>query len=248
MSDLIGAELLKLRTIRVFWGYVLVGLALVPLTIALTMTTAGEAGPTLAGSEGVRNVLSAASSAALILLLLGVMVVAGEVHHGTLTSTFLVRADRTRVVAAKVAATSVVAVVTACAASALALAVGLPWLALRGVDVGAYGSAIGLAVLGALAATTLSAVIGVGIGALVRNQNVAVTGVLVWTVGIETLLVTFVPEIGRWLPGGASSALTGVATPERGLLAGWAGALVLAAYATAFVAAGARVLVRRDVG
>jgi hypothetical protein len=91
-------------------------------------------------------------------------------------------------------------------------------------------------------------VIGVGIGALVRNQNIAVTGVLVWTVGIETLLVTFVPEIGRWLPGGASSALTGVATPERGLLAGWAGALVLAAYATAFVAAGARVLVRRDVG
>ena len=59
--------------------------------------------------------------------------------------------------------------------------------------------------LGVLLATTLSPIVGVGFGALVPNQTVAVTAALVWITTVEGLLVCYRPEFGRWLPGGASS-------------------------------------------
>jgi len=56
-----------------------------------------------------------------------------------------------------------------------------------------------------------------------------------------------VPEVGRWLPGGAAGALAGTATAEGGLLPFWAAALVLLAYAAAAAVAGERALARRDL-
>ena len=55
------------------------------------------------------------------------------------------------------------------------------------------------------------------------------------------------PEVGRWLPGGAAGALAGTATAEGGLLPFWAAALVLLAYAAAAAVAGERALARRDL-
>ena len=70
---------------------------------------------------------------------------------------------------------------------------------------------------------------------------------LIWSQVVEGLLVGFLPEVGRWLPGGAASALAGVETPNGGMLPMWAAAVVLAAYGLAFAAAGAAALARRDV-
>jgi hypothetical protein len=114
------------------------------------------------------------------------------------------------------------------------------------VEVSLLSGDVGFVLLGALAATALSAPVGIGIGALLRNQTVAATVALVW-VFMEAPLVGFAPEIGRWLPGGASSALTEVATAEGGLLPMWAGALVFAGYGLAFAAAGTRFVLRRDI-
>lgn len=50
-------------------------------------------------------------------------------------------------------------------------------------------------------------VIGVAIGALVRNQIAAVVGVLVWMLAIEQIVIPAYPAIGRWMPGGATYAL-----------------------------------------
>jgi ABC-2 type transport system permease protein len=59
--------------------------------------------------------------------------------------------------------------------------------------------------------------------------------------------VSFAPAIGRWLPGGAASALTGVATANGGLLPMWGGALLVTLYGLAFTAAGTRLILRRDI-
>ena len=88
---------------------------------------------------------------------------------------------------------------------------------------------------------------GVGFGAVVTNQTVAITIALIWSQVVEGLLVGFLPEVGRWLPGGAASALSGIETPNGGMLPMWAAAIVLAAYGLAFAAAGAAALARRDV-
>jgi ABC-2 type transport system permease protein len=244
MSNLIRAELLKLRTLRSFWWYVASALAFVPVSIAQAIYS-GTA--SLDTSEGVRNVMAASSSGGVILLLIGILAMAGEFRHNTATPTFLVTPDRTRVVRAKLAAASIAGVCVAAVASLLTLAIAIPWLQVRDVDVSLLSGDVGFVLLGAVIATALAPLVGIGVGALVPNQTVAVTVMLVWTFVVESLLVAFMPGIGRWLPGGAASALTGVETPNGGLLPMWAGVLVFAGYAFAFSAIGTRFVVRRDV-
>ena len=47
--------------------------------------------------------------------------------------------------------------------------------------------------------------IGVGVGALIRNQIAAVVAALAWTFIVEQLLVALFPDIGKWTPGGAAT-------------------------------------------
>lgn len=249
MRNMIHAELLKLRTTRMFYGNALAAMAFVPISLAIAIQTAGQPGgsPALDTSEGVRNVMSAASSGTVVVLIIGILVMAGEFRHNTATPTFLVSPDRKRVVGAKLVASTLVGAGIAAAASALTLAIALPWLSAKDVDVTLLGGDVGLVLLGAMAATALYALVGVGLGSLVRNQTAAVVVALVWVMVVEGLLVSFVPQVGRWLPGGAVAALTGVATPDGGLLPMWGGALLFALYGLAFAAAGIRLVLRRDV-
>ena len=249
MSDLIRAELLKLRTTRMSWWIAAAALAFVPLGIALAIQAAGQAGnATLDSSEGLRNVILAASSGGVLVLVLGIFVVAGEFRHDTATATFLINPDRGRVVGAKLVAAGLagVAVGVGVGASLVTLAVAVPWLSAKGVDLGAHSGDIALVLLAALAATVLSAVVGVGFGALLPNQVAGVTVALVWTLLVDGLVVEFVPEIGRWFPGAAARALS-ADTSQGNLLPIWVGTLVFAGYGLAFAAAGTRLVLRRDI-
>jgi ABC-2 type transport system permease protein len=248
MKHLIQAELLKLRTTRSFWLYIVAALAFVPVTVALAVTGAGQDGSMpLASSDGVRNVFGSAAGGGVMLLLIGIYVMAGEFRHNTATSTFLITPDRRQVVGAKLAASGIVGFLVGLAASAVTLAVALPWLSAKDVDLAAHTGDIAVVLLGVLLAATLSPIVGVGFGAVVPNQTVAVIAALIWVTTVEGLAVSFRPEVGRWLPGGASSALTETATANGGLLPIWGGALLFAAYGLAFAAAGSRLVLRRDI-
>ena len=61
--------------------------------------------------------------------------------------------------------------------------------------------------LAAFVAPAVDGVIGVGVGALVRNQIAAVAGVLVWMVPAEQILLSEYPAVGRWTPTGAAFGL-----------------------------------------
>lgn len=102
MTRLISAELLKLRSTRTFLGCVLAALALVPISVALAILEAGPHGAyMLNSSAGVRHVLAAAGSAASVVVVVGILTMAGEFRHSTATATFLITPQRGRVVAAK---------------------------------------------------------------------------------------------------------------------------------------------------
>jgi hypothetical protein len=191
--------------------------------------------------------MAAGSSGAVILLVIGILITSGEFRHGTATSTFLISPDRRRVIAAKLVAAGIVGASVAAAASLLTIAIAVPWLRSEGVSILDYRSDAALALVGAVLATVLGAVVGVGLGALVRNQTAAITIALVWTQVVEALLVGFLPEVGRWFPGGAANAVAGVATPNGGLLPMGAAALLLMGYGLLFAAAGASATVRRDI-
>ena len=102
-----------------------------------------------------------------------------------------------------------------------------------------------LLVLGTLCMTALWAALGVGFGALIKNQVFAVIGLIAWTLFVDNLLRALVPDVGRFTPVGVSDSLT--AGFADYLLAPAAGGLLLLGYAIAFVGAGALVVARRDV-
>lgn len=247
MNNLIHAELLKLRTTRTFWWSVVGALAFVPVSIALAIAKVGTpGGQSLDSVEGFRNVLAAASSGGLLVLLIGIVIMAGEFRFNTITSTFLITPDRKQGVGAKLAAASLVGLGIAAVSSLLTLAIALPWLASRHVDVGSHSSDIVIVLLGGIAATAISGMVGVGVGALVTNQTLAVTVTLTWSLLVEGMVVNFAPGVGRWLPGGAAGAMSGAATYSN-LLPIWAAAILFASYGLAFAAAGTRFALRRDI-
>jgi ABC-2 type transport system permease protein len=242
----IRAELGKLRTLRSFWWTVAATLAFVPVSIAIAMNGGGDA-PALDTTEGFRNVMAAASSGGVLMLIIGILMTAGEFRHGTITSTLLITPDRKRMIGAKLASSAIVGAALGVAASVLTLAIALPWLAQRDIDLGAHGTDILIVLAGGIAATALGAVMGVGLGALMTNQTLAVTATLVWVFVVESLLAAFAPGVGRFFPGGAVSAMSSVAPPSGDALPVWIAGLLVAGYALVAAEAGSRLVARRDI-
>ncbi|MGH2720013.1 MAG: ABC transporter permease [Actinomycetota bacterium] len=248
MTRLVRTELLKIRTARLTYGLLGVALVMTVLSVAGAILTAGLPGTFATDSPAfVRSVAAAAWSGGTFVLILGILSITGEFRHGTVTSTFLVTPRRGRVVVAKMVAGALVGLLFSVVACALTVAVALPWLGARGIDV-RVGPDVVPVLLGVVATTTIYGMVGVGLGALVRNQVAAVVTALVWTSVLEGVAVMLLAEVGRWLPGGAVQALFGTGTPSGGtLLPGWGGALLLVAYGLAFALAGSRFVLRRDV-
>lgn len=246
MRNLISAELLKLRTTRAFWAYVASIVVFVPISIALSINVANDQNP-LTTSDGIRAVFSASSSGLLMAVLLGITMSAGEFRNNTATPTFLITPNRRRVMAAKALAGALLGLVLAAVSAVLTVAVATPWLRARNIDVSLLSADVIIPIAGALLSLALGVIFGIGIGGLIHNQTVAITVMVVWTSIIETLLTGFVPEIGRWLPTGAASALGGTWTFEGGLLPFWAAALVLSGYCAAAAAAGTHLITRKDL-
>jgi ABC-2 type transport system permease protein len=248
MHTLTAAELLKLRTTRTFWWYVLATVLFVPVSIAVAVNRAGTTGyAPLDSTDGVRTVFASASGGGILLTLIGITLIAGEFRFQTAVGTFLVTPDRRRVLGAKLAAASLVGAALGLICSLLTLVVAIPLLEHRGVDVAAHGSSIAGVLAGCVAGTAISGLVGVGIGALLRNQTLAIVVTLVWLFLVESMLIAFATGIGRWLPGGAASALAGTDVGTGDLLPAWGAALLFAAYGLAFAAAGSRFVLRRDV-
>ena len=133
------------------------------------------------------------------------------------------------------------------ASSAAVLAVGLPWLRAKGIEVAIADPGVAARVAGLAVAVALYAVLGTALGALLRNQFAAlVVGLLMWQGSVEQLLVGVLrrPGLERWLPDGAALALT---APGDGTLPMWAGALVFAACGLVLALLGGRLVARRDL-
>jgi ABC-2 type transport system permease protein len=243
MIDQLLSELRKMRSTRTNLGLLIGMVALTLLTVVINGFVLSMA--ELRSHDNQHLVLSAGTSGALFASLIGVMATTSEFRHGTIRSTFLVTPDRSRVIAAKVVASLLMGVVFGLVAIGLSFGVGYAILAGRGIDFALDTGHVALLVLGTVFMTALWAAMGVGIGAVVRNQVFAVIGVIVWAFFVDNLIRALLPDVGRFTPVGASDAVT--AGFADYLLAPALGALLLAVYAMVFVAAGAVLVARRDV-
>ncbi|MGH2954206.1 MAG: ABC transporter permease [Solirubrobacterales bacterium] len=238
------AELLKQRSIPTTGGLFAAMLGLVLLAVVLhgVGLPAGD----LAVSDNQLMVFGRGEFlGALFAALLGAMSVTGEIRHGTIRPTFLVSPGRTRVVAAKVGVGALVGGGFGLAASALAAGVGVAMLGARGIDLQLDAGDYALLVAGGTAASALWAAIGVGVGALVRDQVPTLIGISAWILFVEGLFGGNLAEVSKFAPGTLGMAVSGQ-DPDA-LLAPAISLLLLAVYAAAAAAAGWLATTRRDV-
>ena len=240
------SELRKMRTTRTNAG-LLLGLVALILLAVIAGSFGSEA--ELALRENQRDLVGNGAFAAVFAALIGVMAITSEFRHGTIRATFVFTPARTLVVAAKMLASVVAGVVFGALGSGLALGVGVLIIRVRGYDVLLDSGDVRRLLVGTVVMSALWAALGVGLGALVRNQVFAIVGLFAWVFVVETIVVQYLPGAGRFAPGAAGAALTGdaVADSSMHLLSAPVGGALLAAYAAAFVLLGALVTSRRDV-
>jgi ABC-2 type transport system permease protein len=182
---------------------------------------------------------------ALFAALLGAMSFTAEIRHGTIRPTFLINPWRGRVVAAKVGASTLIGAGFGLAASVIGAAAGTALLGARGVDMQLDGGDYTLLIAGGTAASALWAAIGVGIGALLRNQVPTLIGISAWLLFVEGLFGEGVMDLGRYAPGLLGMAVSGQ-EPDT-LLAPGLSLFLLALYAGAIAVTGLLATNRRDV-
>ncbi|HEY0447666.1 ABC transporter permease subunit [Actinophytocola sp.] len=195
----------------------------------------------------VESAYSMAQQGYLFAMIMGVLVVAGEYRHQTITWALLVTPRRERVIAGKLVACGVLGLLTGLAAVVVTVPVAA--LLLAGAGYPAWAPGVPVALAGSVLSTLLWTMFGGALGALLRNQVAAIVVAFGWFFYAEWALVALVPAVGRWTPTGAAKAVSGwtpvdVAGP---LLPMWAGGLVFLGYTAAAAAVATAVSVRRDV-
>lgn len=244
MRAQLRAEVLKLRSTRTAIGLMAAMLALV--VVAVVLHSYGVPQENLEAPSGQLTFVVGWGEVlgALFAGLLGAMSFTEEIRHGTIRPTLLVTPRRGRVVAAKCSATSLAGAVFGLAATSAAAVTGRFALAARGQAVSLDGGDYVLLIAGGAAAAALWAVIGLGVGAMIRSQVPTIVGLLAWVLFVESLLVDNAPGVGRFAPGALGQSISGL-RPDT-LLAPASSAVVLALYAAGAVGAGAVATIRRD--
>jgi ABC-2 type transport system permease protein len=246
MIPLLRAELLKLRTTRTF-------LALTAVTVVTSALLAGVAAYlTKAGGDGALVDVFTSDTSGLFVLVLAIVGITGEWRHRTIAGALLAVPDRVRFLAAKTLAYAVAGAVLSLAVSVAITVVGVVVLEWRGVPLPAAGALVEQYARNGFVALLMGG-LGVGIGAVARNQAAGIVAALVLLFVIEPAVIGFVPEAGRFGPFGALPLPITDVPPEAvgmgdlDVVPGGVAALLMLAWIGAVFAAGAALLRRRDV-
>jgi ABC-2 type transport system permease protein len=246
MKRLLRSELIKLRTTRTF--YALAGVA-IGLSLLLTVLTASIGTNTKA--DVLDNVFQNDVST-LFIMILAIVGITGEWRHRTITSSLLAAPDRVRFLGAKTLAFAAAGALLSLAISIAVAIVAYAILGSRDQPTPPLGDVIELMGRNVGVAALLGA-FGVGVGSLLRNQAVAIVGILILGFVVDSLLGAFAPGVETFSPTGAlPNAIQGIdpgdvgmsevdflaAIPAVGAMLVWIGALF---------GLGAALLVKRDV-
>ena len=245
MQCLIRSELLKLRTVRGPWLLLAAG----PVLVIAGISGLVVSGTSVHDPAAQAKALAHVGLTSIFTLLFGVVAVAGEYRHRTITDTYLSTPERGRVLGAKLVVYAALAALAGVVSSLVGLAVAAAWWADKGAPFGWGDSAMWATIGGGIAWNAIFAAIGVSAGALIRNLVGAVAASLAWIALVEGVVGQLIGNLARWLPFYAGQALGagGAAMLPEGLLPRLGALVVLLGYAAIFALAALAVSVRRDV-
>ncbi|GAA2079079.1 ABC transporter permease [Actinomadura alba] len=264
MRRLIKAEFRRLLATRM-WLVTLLVAALLGGGLIGMMTIVGPENfdppmPGLQTEAGVRSVLGMLGFTAFVPAAIGTLAVTSEYRYRTVNFTFLFAPHRWQVLTAKLVTYGVAGMLYGLVLTGTAAVAFFGAVAARGVSLGMpTGTVIELLARIAVAMVAYT-VLGVGMGALIRNQTAALCVVIGYLYAGEMLLM-MIPGINLvypWLPGGATASLTDftavadamsqqLSTDPVHLLSPVAGAMVLMGYTALASAAAVLRPMRRDI-
>jgi ABC-2 type transport system permease protein len=246
MTRLFAAELVKLRTLRSTWGFLVVALLFAGLVAAGNIGGSGEE-DRLDPELQFRIVLDAAFPGSILALLFGIILVTNEFRHGTIARTLLATPRRPRFVAVKLLTGGVTGGLLMVAMIVVIAITASIWLGVLDVPLAADEAADGA--WRALLVASLAGLLGSAIGGAVHSQVGALVGALLWMFVLEPICWVIVgllhmEGVADYLP---AAALGGsVDTSDEGLPWARSVAVVLAWTAVASALALLRTT-RRDI-
>jgi ABC-2 type transport system permease protein len=288
---LLRAEILKARTTNIWWIFGLCALVAVGVSLVLNCWLAsvdidsvrnprsdselppGVLGPStdVAGvvARNAANIYTSGQFFGLMLVMLfGALLITNEYFHQTATTTFLATPQRARVVLAKLGAAAVIAVAGWAVVTVVSVAVGAVYLSrILGESTALDVWSVQRSVLMNLLAYVVWAVLGIGLGALLRNQLAAtLTGAGLYFLGSQAVQLAFLalyavidhPLVIKSMvlaPSIASQVMISAEPTtfwftEEGPILGpqwWVGLIILLAYGVVAGVVGTLIIRRRDI-
>jgi len=242
---LVRADLRKITTTRLLWGFLAV-LALIAALNASLIILATDADGTkgfIATAEDQRTLLAFAYNALFGTALFGAIAAAREYAHNTIVPTMLLAPRRHVAMLAQFAAVLVAGAVLGLAGGSLVMIAGA--ISMPFADTTLLLSVGTIVQL--LAATTFAgaagAVLGAGLGAIVRNPGGAVTSVVLVVFIGPPMVVQMTTAAASWVPQTLAASLSGIAGGSGAAAA--VAVLAIWALVPAVIALG--VVSRRDV-
>jgi ABC-type transport system involved in multi-copper enzyme maturation permease subunit len=266
-AALLKSEFRKLVYARSTWwllggavAFSSLGVGVMPLILnANTAQVGGTVTTGLMNSEAIGAMFGKAAAGYYFSMILGAMLLAGEFAKGTAIATFLAAPKRSSVLWAKVVMAALVGLGVQIISGAIASGVGALVLTnFKHADppISAFGD---LALTASVSGIVLG-LVGLAVGALVRNQTGAIVGLLAWMFLIDPILTVLTQvmhyEVGKYLftaliSGMMDLHLSGLTSSRMlgGLdyLSPLVSMAVLLAYAAALVAAALATSLRRDI-
>ena len=242
---LVRAEIRKLTTTKLPWGFlaVLVVIAGIDAAVVVFGTDMDGTKGFIATAADQQSLMAFAFNAMLGTAFFGAIAVAREYGHHTVVPTFLISPKRARATLAQLTAVLVGGALLGLIGQALIIA--RVALALPTTSFGFLVPAGDVARL--LAASTFAgavgAILGAGLGAVIRNLGGAVTAAVLMLFMIPPLVVQLVSDAASWIPPALGTAISGVTTDVNT----WAAAAVLLAWGLVPAVVGLIVVQRRDV-
>ena len=239
MKAQLVSELRKLVSTRTIYWFVLGAAGLMLMSV---LSVSGQFGPETARPMQEQQFFFLGTFVKLLIVVVGIRMMTDEYRFGTVVPTFTHSPRRARVVAAKVIVGAGTGVAMAGMAMAVLVGSAVAFFAMNGatLEIGAAGVR---AMAGGVLAGGMWAVIGVGIGALVRNQVVAIVGTFVWLMAIEEIIRPKLGDLGNYLPGQGGFTLALGQRPSWM----WIGLATMLGYAVAASIGGILVSGRSDI-
>ena len=184
MTRLFNAELLKLRTVRSTWGFLLVAL------LFAALVAAGNIGGSAADDRldpelQYTMVMDATLPASILAILIGILIVTNEFRHGTIARTLLATPRRWRLMAIKLLVGGFTGAVLMTAMLAVVAVTASIWLGIISVPVAPDQLADGA--WRALIVVAVAGLFGAAIGGAVHSQVGALVGALLWMFVLEPI-------------------------------------------------------------